>query len=132
MVFRYLWASPNTLVGLIVALPLFLGGDRIQLAGGVFEIHGRMSTWLLRRLIPLEGGAAAITFGHIVIGRDRGALDATRTHELAHVRQCEMWGPLFIPAYLIAALWGYSRHGCAYEHNYFERQARRWERETQG
>jgi len=127
-VVRYIWALPNTLVGLLVAVPLLLGGDRVQRAGRVCEVHGRLSRWVLKRLIPLEGGAAAITFGHLVIGCDQDALDATRTHELAHVRQCEVWGPLFIPAYLIAALWGYARYGCAYEHNYFERQARRQER----
>jgi len=132
MVLRYIWASPNTLVGLLMTLPLLAGGDRVQRVGGVLEVHGRLAAWLLGRLVPLEGGAAAITFGHVVIGRDQGALEATRTHELAHVRQCEVWGPLFIPAYLMAALWGYARHGCAYEHNYFERQARRWEQETQG
>jgi hypothetical protein len=131
-VLRYLWALPNTLVGLLVALPLVLSGGRARLTGGVLEVHGRLAAYLLRRVVPLEGGAAAITFGHVVIGRDRHALDATRTHELAHVRQCEVWGPLFIPAYLAAALWGYTRHGCAYEHNYFERQARRFDRETQG
>ena len=28
-----------------------------------------------------------------------------RAHERVHVRQCETWGPLFVPAYLTASLW---------------------------
>ena len=47
----------------------------------------------------------------------------TRAHERVHVRQCEAWGPFFIPAYLIAGAWAWLRGEGAYEGNYFERQA---------
>jgi hypothetical protein len=66
----------------------------------------------------------AITFGHVVIGRDGDWLAASRQHERAHVRQCELWGPLFIPAYLIAGLWAMVHGRPAYADNYFEREAR--------
>jgi hypothetical protein len=64
-----------------------------------------------------------MTFGHIVVGRDRMSLDLTRRHERVHVRQCEIWGPAFIPAYLAAALWARITGTGAYAGNYFERQA---------
>jgi hypothetical protein len=74
---------------------------------------------------PIPGGAAAITFGHVVLGRDRRALEATRAHERVHVRQYETWGPAFIPAYVLASAWALARGGDAYERNRFERAARR-------
>jgi hypothetical protein len=73
----------------------------------------------------LSCGASAITFGHVVLARDSWSLDATRAHERVHVRQCEIWGPAFIPAYLIAGLWALVNGTGAYTGNYFERQAKR-------
>ena len=54
---------------------------------------------------------------------DQAALDRSRAHERVHVRQCERWGPLFIPAYLLASavLWCQGRD--FYEENPFEREA---------
>ena len=48
-----------------------------------------------------------MTLGHVVLGLDRDALEWSRDHERVHVRQCERWGPLFLPAYLLASayLW---------------------------
>jgi hypothetical protein len=65
-----------------------------------------------------------VTLGHVVLGRDRECLDQTRAHERAHVRQCEQWGPLFLPAYLLASIWARVRGGELYYDNWFERQAR--------
>jgi hypothetical protein len=92
----------------------------------VLEIHGPLLATMLRRL-PIRGGAAAITFGHVVLGRNQRALDLTRTHERIHVRQCERWGPAFIPAYLLAGAWAGLRGHGAYQGNYFEREAYRCE-----
>ena len=39
------------------------------------------------------------------------------------MRQCERWGPLFLPAYLLASLAVYLRGGRAYRDNPFEREA---------
>jgi hypothetical protein len=121
---RYLWASPNTLFGLLFLPTAALPGARVQVVGGVLEMHGPLIAAFLRHCVPLRGGASALTFGHVVLASSGRALDATRQHERVHVRQCEIWGPAFIPAYLIAALWALSKGAGAYSGNYFERQAR--------
>jgi hypothetical protein len=64
-----------------------------------------------------------MTLGHVVLGRDREALAQTRAHERVHVRQYERWGPAFIPAYLLASLWGFVTGAGAYHGNAFERAA---------
>ena len=121
-VVRYVWALPNTLIGLLFVPAAARGG--LQVIDGVLEIHGPLLARLLRTLAPIPGGAAAITVGHIVLGRDRKSLDATRTHERVHVRQCERWGPAFIPAYMLAGIWAWLQGRGAYEGNCFEREAR--------
>ncbi|MGL5096793.1 MAG: hypothetical protein ACRDD1_14455, partial [Planctomycetia bacterium] len=67
--------------------------------------------------------AAALTLGHVVLGRDRARLDATRAHEAVHVRQYETWGPFFIPLYLGLSAVLYLRGRDAYRENPFEREA---------
>ena len=123
-VFRYLWAAPATVVGLGLAM-LALPRGRARLIGGVIEAEGPVLRWALRRLVPLAGGAAAMTVGHVVVGRDREALEVTRAHERVHVRQYERWGALFVPAYLLASAWAWARGRHAYLDNTFERAARR-------
>ena len=118
---RYLWALPNTLLGLLFLPAAARGG--IAIVHGVVELHGPLVAAVLRRVVPIPGGAAAMTFGHVVIGRDQCALDITRVHERVHVRQYERWGPAFIPAYLTASAWAWLRGRRAYEGNYFEREA---------
>jgi hypothetical protein len=115
----YLWASPTTFVGLLFAP--FAGGVRI--VDGVIEIYGGLAALVLRHCTLLRGGASAMTLGHVVIARTPELLDLTRSHERVHVRQCERWGPLFIPAYLIASLLVLIRGGDAYRDNPFEREA---------
>lgn len=121
-VIGYVWAGPNTLLGLTLAL-LALRGGRMSVVRGVFEVHGPALRWLLRHLTLVPGGAAAITFGHVVIGTDAAALELTRAHERVHVRQYERWGALFIPAYLAAGLWMMVRGRHPYLENPFEREA---------
>jgi hypothetical protein len=120
---RYLWAGPATLVGLVLAFALLRRG-RAALVGGVIEAHSPLLGLALRRLTPLAGGAAAMTLGHVVIGRSAEALDLTRAHERVHVRQYEMWGPLFVPAYFAAGLYALARGRHPYLDNHFEREAR--------
>jgi len=126
-VHRYIWASPNSLIGLVFAPIVGLTGGGLALVQGVLELHGPFIAWMLRTCVPIRGGAAAITFGHVVLGRDRHALAATRTHERVHVRQYERWGPAFIPAYLVAAVWGLVMGAGAYQGNVFELEAIRGE-----
>jgi hypothetical protein len=119
---RYLWAAPITSIGVAIAIAACRGA-RWALVEGVLEVHGPYLRWALRRLVPLRGGAVAITFGHVVLGRDQAALDWTRPHERVHVRQYERWGALFVPAYLAAGFWVALRGGHAYFDNPFEREA---------
>lgn len=116
----WLWASPWTVLGLAIGvLGLFTGG-RVQRRCGVIEFYGGAVTKLLERF-PVH--PAAMTLGHVVLGRVADGLDACREHELVHVRQYERWGPLFIPAYLGCSAYIWLRGGDAYRDNPFEREA---------
>ncbi len=120
----YLWAFPTTAVGLsLFAFSALLGKTRHRVVHGVLEVHGGLITWLLTHCTFLRGGASAMTLGHVVLGRDELLLHLTRDHERVHVRQCERWGPFFLPAYGLASLWVLLRGGRAYEDNPFEREA---------
>ena len=121
-VLRYLWVGPTTLLGLVLAFALLWRG-KVELIDGVIEAHSPLLRQALTRLIPLARGADAITLGHVVIGRSAQALAATRAHERVHVRQYELWGPLFVPAYLIAGLCALAQGRHPYFDNRFERQA---------
>ena len=121
---RYVWAAPTTFLGLLL-LPAGLWRGHALTVDGVLEVHGPLLAWLLTHVTFVPGGAAAITLGHIVVGRDHRALESTRAHERVHVRQCEMWGPLFVPAYLLASLWAVLRGRHPYRHNWFEVEAYR-------
>jgi hypothetical protein len=120
---RYLWALPNTFVGLLFVPLTYVQGGHRRIVDGVLELDAPAIAWVLRRCVPIPGGAAAMTLGHVVIGRDGHALQLTRAHERVHVRQCEAWGPVFIPAYLLAGVWAMINGRAAYRDNYFERQA---------
>ena len=119
---RYLWAAPTTAIG---AMVVFAGlrGAKLRVVGGVLEAHGPLFAWMLGNLTFMPGGAAALTLGHVVIGRDPASLESTRAHERVHVRQCEAWGPLFVPAYLAASLVAALRGRSFYYDNRFELQA---------
>ena len=127
-VVRYVWAAPTTALGVVVLLaaPWRL---RVRVVGGVIEAHGPGVAWLLTHATLLKGGASALTLGHIVLGRDGLSLDRDRAHERVHVRQCERWGPLFVPAYLAASAWAAWQGGHFYVDNLFEREAFRVERD---
>ena len=121
-VVRYMWAAPTTALGLLVVL-VGLWHAKARVVEGVLEAHGPMLAWLLAHLTRPPGGAAALTLGHVVIARDRRSLEETRAHERVHVRQCETWGPLFVPAYLTASLWAVWRGRNFYFDNPFEMEA---------
>ncbi|MEM7479938.1 MAG: hypothetical protein AAF481_02080 [Acidobacteriota bacterium] len=116
----YLWAWPTTTVGLLVAALGRCTGGQARSVDGVLEVHGGFATWLLERRWLR---ATALTLGHVVVGRRGGDLDRWRPHERVHVRQAERWGPLFIPAYLVAGAWAWLRGGHPYRDNPFEREA---------
>lgn len=106
----YLWAAPARLVGLLLALPALVSGARLPA--------------LLARL-PLPADIAAMTFGHVILGRDPRSLRACRRHERVHVRQYERWGLLFFPLYLGSSLRQWLRGRDPYLDNRFEVEAYR-------
>ena len=123
----YLWALPNTLLGLATAAAALVTGGRARIVRGCVEVHGGLAAWFLRRglpgLIPVFGPAAALTLGHVILGRDRDCLDASRDHEHVHVRQYERWGPFFLPAYFVSSYLAWRRGDNFYLDNRFEREA---------
>jgi hypothetical protein len=118
---RYLWAAPTTLVGLLLVLLSLVSGGRVRRRGGVLECSGGAARALLDSR-PMRAGA--ITLGHVVAAVDDRTLERYRAHELVHVRQAERWGPLFLPAYLAAGLWAGLRGRNPYRDNPFEIEAR--------
>jgi uncharacterized protein DUF4157 len=108
----YVWAAPNTLVGLLAAVTV---RGRPRRWRGVLLFEGASGG--LARLLDRRG-FAAITLGHVII-TNRQAADKLLAHELAHVRQHERWGIGFYPAYLLTSVRGYGR-------NPFERAAIRF------
>ncbi len=120
---RYLWSLPTTAAGLVFFMLAIFTGGKSRVVDGVLEVWGGAVTLFLERCTLLEGGAGAMTLGHVVLGRTERLLNLTRSHERVHVRQCERWGPLFLPAYAIASLIALARGKRAYEDNCFEREA---------
>jgi len=118
----YLWAFPTSLVGLLFLPDALISGEA-KWVDGVLELHGRGTRLFLRRFTLLGGGASAMTLGHVVIARDADLLAETREHERVHVRQCERWGPFFIPAYLLMSVVMWCRGKRAYLDNPFEKEA---------
>ena len=120
----YLWAFPTSALGLLVLLLASMRGRvHARIVAGVLEIHGGWITLFLQHGTLLAGGASAMTLGHVVLGQSGRLLDQTRRHERVHVRQCERWGPFFIPAYLLASVMAWLRGARPYMDNPFEREA---------
>lgn len=114
------WPLPWTLFGSSLGLLGLLTGGRSQWRRGAIEFHGGAVSWFLR---TIGRGAAAMTFGHCILGRSADDLDCSRDHEHVHVAQYERWGVLFIPAYLASGAWLWLRGKRAYWDNPFEREA---------
>jgi hypothetical protein len=121
-IIRYLWAFPNTLLGLLFVLPVIATGGRMELKNGVLELSGRFVAWFLRH-IPFSGVVPAMTLGHVVIGVNEEELNLWREHELVHVRQFERWGLFMVPAYFLSSLSAWARGEDHYAGNRFEREA---------
>ena len=114
----FVWAMPNTLLGLVLGALTFQA-PRIHGGAIVFDRGPRGVTRLLRAM-----NRTAMTLGLVIVSAApvEGRLLA---HERHHVRQSMLWGPLFVPVYLALAIpFGYRRHP-------MERAARRAAGETQ-
>ncbi len=120
MILRLLWASPATLLGLLLGVLGLATGGSARRAGRTIEFHGGGAAWLLDHL-PVQ----ALALGHVILGRSAAALDICREHEFVHVRQYERWGPFFIPAYLLCSLVLFVRGRDFYRDNPFEKAAYR-------
>jgi hypothetical protein len=120
LLLRYAWAAPTTLVGVLAGALTLCTGGRAQIRRGTLEFHGGFALWFATTC-----RFSAMTLGHVIIGRDTCCLTRCRDHEQAHVRQVERWGPIFIPAYLLASAVAWWQGGDYYLDNYFERDARR-------
>ncbi len=119
----YLWASPNSLLGLFLGVAGRIAGGRWKIVRGVLEVEGPLLAWLLRSATPATHAVEALTLGHVVLGRDSACLARCREHEWVHVRQYERLGPLFLPVYVLASAWAWGRGGCAYRDNFLEHEA---------
>ncbi len=117
----YVWAAPNTLLGLLFVPPTLLTGGGVRAERGAVEVYGGFARFVLRHLLLIR--ASALTLGHVILGQDRDARDHARDHEQVHVRQYARWGPAMLPAYLLASLWAWRRGGHFYFDNSFEREA---------
>lgn len=118
------WASPYSIVGISLGLLGLLTGGRAAARHGILEFSGGAVSWFVRHL-PSGSTTLAITLGHVVLGQTEAALDISRRHELVHVRQYSLWGPLFGPAYGLCSLVIWLRGGSPYRDNPFEVQAYR-------
>ena len=105
----YVWAGPNSLVGLAGGLSTRSRPVRWRGVLLFEDARGGLARFLRWR------GFAAITLGHVIV-TNRPLSDEILAHELAHVAQAERWGPLYYPAYLLGSVLGYRR-------NPFERAA---------
>lgn len=119
----YIWASPASCIGLLFVPLAWLSGGRSEVVSGVIEVHGGLVARLLAGGFGSHRSWAAMTLGHVVLGRDKTCHDRCRAHERVHVRQYERWGAFFIPAYLLASLIAYLRGRDPYLDNPFEREA---------
>jgi len=119
-VFRYVWAGPNSCLGVCVGMLSLCCGGGIVAKGGVVGFTGKLIDAIFERL-PIQ--PIAMTLGHVVLARNRDCFLITLPHEMVHVRQYERWGPLFIPAYLCCSVGVRLRGGDPYRDNPFEREA---------
>lgn len=121
---RYLWAMPNTVLGLLLAALGIALGARGHIVNGVLEVHGGLlGRWAA--CAPAAMRFSAMTLGHVILGTNSQALRLARQHEHVHVRQYERWGPMFLPAYLLSSAWQALRGRRFYRDNWFEREAYR-------
>ena len=119
-----IWASPCSLLGLMLCLTARPFGARMRWADGAWECclpcDGLAAKWLEGRQ-PF----VAITLGHVIFALRAQDLANWHAHERVHVRQFEAWGPLMLLAYPAASAWAWLRGQDAYVGNCFERQAYR-------
>jgi hypothetical protein len=124
-VLAWLWAGPNTLLGLGLGAMVWAMGGQVRRCGPALEFSGgRAGRWWAGTRLGQR--FCAVTLGHAIVAVDAASLQRLRAHEWVHVHQTERWGPLFLPAYLISGAWQGLRGRGAYRGNPFEGQACSW------
>jgi hypothetical protein len=123
-VLRLIWASPCSLLGVVLGTALLALGGSARRVGRTVEFalqdaDSPNDSALVR--LPFE----AITFGHVILGCSHAGLARLRSHEIVHVGQYERLGPLFLLAYPCSSLLAALRGECPYRGNHFEAQAYR-------
>lgn len=108
-----LWNAGNSLIGLACALG---GRGAWRREEKVLEVSGG---WLISLLVR-RGWAQAITLGDVVLYADVALIQLIHEHEMVHVRQGRVWGPFFLPAYVLESLWQFIRTRDGYHNNRFE------------
>ena len=126
---KYLWACPNTCLGLLFIPPTLASGGSVRFERGAIEVYGGFSRFFLARCLLI--GAAALCLGHVILGQDRACLDRSRNHEHVHVRQYERWGLFFLPAYFLSSFLAWRRGDQYYLGNRFEREAYELDRDDE-
>ncbi|HEY3554408.1 MAG TPA: hypothetical protein VGL67_04800 [Casimicrobiaceae bacterium] len=122
IVLRYLWASPASAFGVLVAAVMLCFGGTLRRVDGTLEVAGGCLARASRRAVrPLR--FVAITLGHVIVGVDHDVLARVRQHERVHVRQYERFGVFFFPIYLGSSSLQLLRGGDPYLDNAFEREA---------
>ena len=108
-----LWNGASSIIGAAGAL-----GGRWQWnrADGIWEVCGG---WLIT-LLSRQGWAGAITLGEVVLYADCHLVAALHDHEMVHVKQGRLWGPLFLPAYVLESAYQWLCTGDGYRRNRFE------------
>jgi hypothetical protein len=119
---RFVWASPYTILGLVIGGIGLCTGGHARIRGRTVEFYGGATKWFVRRL-PHGASTRGFTLGHAILGQTAEGLDLARPHELVHVRQFERWGLFMGPAYVLSSivLWIAGRDW--YRDNPFEREA---------
>ena len=117
----YVWALPVTALGLVFVLPTLLTGGRVRVERGALEVYGGFARFFLRNCLLIH--ASAMCLGHVILAQDRDSIDHCRDHEHVHVRQCERWGLLIVPAYILSSFFAWRRGENFYFDNMFEREA---------
>ncbi len=108
-----LWNSGNTLLGLAGSVG---GRWTWHEADGILEVSGG---WLIA-LLSRFGWASAITLGEVVLYSDHALMPRLHDHEIVHIHQGRVWGPFFLPAYILESAYQWLRTGDGYRSNRFE------------
>lgn len=108
-----LWNGASSVVGLGGAL----GGRWLwNKSDFMLEVSGG---WLIG-ILARAGWASAITLGEVVLYADCTLIPLLHDHEMVHVRQGRLWGPFFLPAYVLESAYQWLRTGDGYHNNRFE------------